>query len=250
MTAPVIAIIPARLASTRFPRKVLASQTGKPLIQHVCERVAQCPDLSRVVVATDSDEVRAVVEAFGTPCVMTREDHPNGSSRLAEAAAALGLRTDALVVNVQGDEPEIEPGAISAAISASRRTGAEVATIASPFAPGEDAGNPNVVKVVAGVNGLALYFSRSLIPHRRDGASPVHALPLKHVGLYVYRAGFLQQYVALPPTPLEQTEMLEQLRVLEHGFRIALALYPCATQGIDTPEQYAAFVARMRTRIG
>lgn len=244
MTTPTIAIIPARLASTRFPRKVLASATGKPLIRHVCERVALCRDVSRVVVATDSAEVAGVVRAFGGECVMTREDHPNGTSRLAEAASQLGLADDALVINVQGDEPEIEPSAISAAIRASRQTRAEVATIASPFAPGEDPSNPNIVKVVAGVNGLALYFSRSLIPHRREAAG-FGAAPLKHVGLYVYRSAFLQTYLTLAPTPLERTEMLEQLRVLEHGYRIALALHACTTQGIDTPEQYAAFVARV-----
>jgi 3-deoxy-manno-octulosonate cytidylyltransferase (CMP-KDO synthetase) len=244
VTTSTTAIIPARLASTRFPRKVLAAATGKPLIQHVCERVGLCRDLSRIVVATDSTEVRDVVRAFGGECVMTREDHPNGTSRLAEAAAALGLHGDALVVNVQGDEPEIEPDAISAAIRASRVTNAEVATIASPFAPGEDPSNPNIVKVVAGVTGLALYFSRSLIPHRRDAAG-FAAPPLKHIGLYVYRAAFLQTYVTLAPTPLERTEMLEQLRVLEHGHRIAVATHACTTQGIDTPEQYAAFVARL-----
>lgn len=244
----VIAIIPARLGSTRFPRKVLASETGRPLIWHVCERVKLCRDVDEIVVATDAAEVRDAVEPLGVRCVMTREDHPNGTSRLAEAAAKLGLEPDTLVVNVQGDEPEIEPGAISAAIGASRRTGAEVATIASPFAPGEDAGNPNVVKVVAGVNGLALYFSRALIPHHRDASAPRAAAAMKHVGLYVYRAAFLQTYVMLDSTPLERTEMLEQLRVLEHGFRIAVAEFACATQGVDTPAQYAGFVERWRRR--
>ncbi|MBI1189829.1 MAG: 3-deoxy-manno-octulosonate cytidylyltransferase [Tepidisphaera sp.] len=242
----VVAIIPARLASTRFPRKVLASDTGWPLIRHVCERVKMCPDIGEVVVATDAAEVQGAVQGFGVRCVMTREDHPNGTSRLAEAAATLGLGPEALVVNVQGDEPEIEPGAISAAIAASRRTGAEVATIASPFTPDEDAGNPNVVKVVAGVNGLAMYFSRALIPHHRDANSPRAAAAMKHVGLYVYRAEFLNTYVMLSPTPLERTEMLEQLRVLEHGYRIAVAEFACTTQGIDTPEQYAGFVSRWR----
>lgn len=240
-----VAVIPARLASTRFPRKVLASETGKPLIRHVCERAALARRVSRVVVATDADEVAAAVRAFGGEAVMTREDHPNGTSRLAEAAAILGLAPDALVVNVQGDEPEIEPAVIDAAVDAIERTGAEVSTIGSPFAPGEDAANPNLVKVVRRADGLALYFSRALIPHRRDAGGFAEP-PLRHVGLYVYRAAFLAAYAGLSPTPLERTEMLEQLRVLEHGYRVAVAVCEARGAGIDTPEQYAAFVARWK----
>ncbi len=237
-------MIPARMASTRLPGKMLLAQTGRPLIQHVFEQVRRAGGLSRVVIATDDPGIYSAARAVGAESVMTRADHPNGTSRLAEAAAALGLGDDSLIVNVQGDEPEIEPGAIEAAVLCARGSDAPVATLASPFFDGEDPANPNIVKVVRAADGHALYFSRSLIPHARAGGTPVS--PLKHVGLYTYRAGFLRSFAMLAPTPLEQCEMLEQLRVLEHGYRIAVAVYPCSTQGIDTPEQYDAFVRRFR----
>lgn len=241
----VVAIIPARLGSTRFPRKVLANATGKPLIQHVWESARLASSLSRVVIATDSHEVRDAVLAFGGECVMTREDHPNGSSRLAEAADALCLADHDIVVNVQGDEPEIDPGCIDVAVASLRSTSADAATIASPFAADEDPANPNLVKVVLARDGTALYFSRSLIPHTRHGGTPL--TPLRHVGLYVYRAATLRTYVQLAPTPLEQSEMLEQLRLLEHGLRIAVAVRTVTTTGIDTPAQYTEFVNRVRS---
>jgi 3-deoxy-manno-octulosonate cytidylyltransferase (CMP-KDO synthetase) len=244
-----VAIIPARLGSTRFPRKVLAADTGRPLIQHVCQRAALARRVSRVVVATDADEVARAVRGFGGEVVMTRADHPNGTSRLAEAAATLSLSPDSLIVNVQGDEPEVEPDAIDAAIDACERSGAQVATIASHFSPGEDPSSPHLVKVVRSMAGDALYFSRALIPHHRDPGGPATP-PLRHVGLYVYRRDFLDRYASLSPTPLEQTESLEQLRVLEHGYRIAVAVHDCTGQGIDTPEQYRAFVARWRAAGG
>ncbi|MBS0195237.1 MAG: 3-deoxy-manno-octulosonate cytidylyltransferase [Planctomycetes bacterium] len=246
MSVQAIAIIPARLGSTRFPGKVLAAQTGKPLIQHVWESAKRATSLARVVIATDDESVRAAVVRFGGEAVMTSPDHPNGSSRLAEAARHLSLPDDALVVNVQGDEPEMEPQVVDAAVELARLSGAEVATVASPFQPGEDPANPNLVKVVVGMHDLALYFSRSLIPHQRVGGD-ASAGPLRHVGLYVYRAAFLQRYVSLPPTPLERTEMLEQLRVLEHGYKVAVAVRDCRGQGIDTPEQYAEFVRRVKS---
>jgi 3-deoxy-manno-octulosonate cytidylyltransferase (CMP-KDO synthetase) len=236
------AIIPARMGSTRFPGKMLADKTGKPLIQHVYESVRRAKTLGRIIVATDDPRIQAAVERFGGEAVMTSPSHPNGTSRLAEAADKLGLPDKALVANIQGDEPEIEPAAIDAATDLARRN-FHVTTVASPFMPGEDPANPNIVKVVTGADGSALYFSRSLIPHHRERGKPV--APLKHVGLYAYRAGFLRKYVKLGPTPLEQSEMLEQLRVLEHGFKIGVAIVPCKTQGIDTPEQYAAFVSRV-----
>jgi 3-deoxy-manno-octulosonate cytidylyltransferase (CMP-KDO synthetase) len=237
------AIIPARMGSTRFPGKMLADKTGKPLIQHVYEAVRRAKTLDRIIVATDDARIQAAVERFGGEAVMTSPTHPNGTSRLAEAADKLGLPDGALVANIQGDEPEIEPAAIDAATDLARRD-VDVATVASPFMPGEDPANSNIVKVVCRADGTALYFSRSLIPHHRTGGTPVPHL--KHVGLYAYRAGFLRQYVKLAPTPLEQSEMLEQLRVLEHGFKIGVAVVPCKTQGIDTPEQYEAFVERWR----
>ena len=242
--AGAVAIIPARLGSTRFPRKVLADATGKPLIQHVWERARLARRVGRVVIATDAEDVRSAVARFGGEAVMTRADHPNGTSRLAEAADALGLPDATEIVNVQGDEPELDPGLIDAAIERLSRGDAEIATIASPFSPGQDPGDPNLVKAVLRPNGLALYFTRAHAPFPRAGGEPMS--PLRHVGLYAYSAGFLRVYARLAPTPLERCEMLEQLRALEHGYRIAAAILPSDHGGIDTPEQYAAFVARQR----
>lgn len=243
----VVAIIPARLASSRLPGKVLLNRTGKTLLQHVYESARGARRPSRFVVAADDAAVVRIAQGFGAEAVLTRVDHPNGTSRLAEACEMLGLADDAIVVNVQGDEPELDPSLIDAAVEALEETGAEVATIASPFGPGEDPSNPNVVKVVVSAAGMALYFSRALIPHRRD-ATGTSVPPLKHVGLYVYRVGFLKRYVELAPTALEQTESLEQLRVLWYGYRIAVAVRASRGQGIDTPEQYEAFVRKMAER--
>lgn len=241
-TTPIVAIIPARLGSTRFPRKMLAADTGRPLILHTCEAAARAALVSRVVVATDAPEIAGAVGAGFEP-VMTSPAHPNGTSRLAEAADRLGLPDDAVVVNVQGDEPEIDPALIDLAIRTLPESAAEVATVGSPFAPGQDPADPNIVKVVTDCRGRALYFSRSPIPFDRDGDG---VRPLKHVGLYVYRAGFLRRYVRLPATPLEHTEKLEQLRVLEHGHSIGVAVAEAHHVGIDTRAQYDAFVARWR----
>ena len=243
---PAVAIIPARMASTRLPGKMLLAATGTPLIVHVLESVRRAGSLSRIVVAADDERIAAAVKNARGECVLTRADHPNGTSRLAEASALLGLSPTTIVVNVQGDEPEIEPAVIDAAVHRLRLGGCEVSTVASPFAQGEDPANPNIVKAVTRPNGTALYFSRSLIPHPRAGG--VAVAPLKHVGIYAYRAEFLQRYASLPPTPMEQCEVLEQLRVLEHGYSIGVAVVPCRTQGIDTPEQYEAFVQRWKTR--
>ncbi|MFG0274511.1 MAG: 3-deoxy-manno-octulosonate cytidylyltransferase [Phycisphaerales bacterium] len=239
-----IAIIPARMGSTRFPGKVLAADTGHPLIWHVHERARAASCVSRVVVATESDDVVRAVEAFGGECVLTSPDHPNGASRLGEACELLGLSDDSIVVNVQGDEPELDPALIDCAVKTLIRTGAPVATIAAPFGDEEDPARPHIVKVVRRTDGSALYFSRSHIPYPRD-PSP-EARPLKHVGLYVYRRDFLRTYGTLAPTPLEKAEALEQLRMLEHGFSIAVAVREASHHGIDTPEDYRAFVARWR----
>jgi len=244
MNSEAVAIIPARMASTRFPGKMLADKTGFPLIRHVWEAAKKATCLSRICVATDDERIRAAVGAFGGEVVMTSPEHPNGTSRLAEAARLLGLRDEALIVNVQGDEPELEAGVIDAAVETARGSGAEVATVASPLSDGEDAADPNIVKVVLRADGSALYFSRAAIPYPRDGSAV--ATPLRHVGVYVYRAGFLQDYVRLVPTPLERTEVLEQLRVLEHGHRIVVAVRQCTSQGIDTPGQYEQFVERWK----
>jgi 3-deoxy-manno-octulosonate cytidylyltransferase (CMP-KDO synthetase) len=242
-------VIPAREGSTRFPGKVLARETGRPLIQHVCEQAAKARCAERVIVATDSRTVADAVERFGGEAALTRADHPNGTSRIAEVAESLD---DDIIVNVQGDEPEIEPELIDAAVEALlAHDDCVVGTAASPFMDDEDPADPNIVKVVCDSVGRALCFSRALIPHHRDAersTEPPAQSPLKHVGLYVYRRPFLAEYVKLPPTPLERTEHLEQLRILEHGERIAVAVRECRHHGIDTPEQYAAFVQRWRAR--
>lgn len=247
-----VAFIPARLGSTRFPGKVLADRTGRPLIQHVYEAVRGAAALSRVVIATDDAKVINAAARFGAEAVLTGTHHPNGTSRIAEAAAKLGLADDQIVVNVQGDEPELDPRAIDAAVAALVRceagAGAVVGTVASPMDGSDEPADPNVVKVVLDQRGCALYFSRSRVPFDRDGARTVRYL--RHIGMYVYRRRFLDQYVRLAPTPLEQAEQLEQLRVLEHGHRIAVAEFATRHVGIDTPEQYAAFVERWRARNG
>ena len=237
--SPATAVIPARYASTRLPGKVLLDRTGKPLIQHVFENVRRARQVDRVIVATDDERIVEAVQRFGGEAVMTRSDHPNGTSRIAEVT---GRIESALIVNVQADEPEIEPELIDLAIQTLKDSSScVVSTLGSPFASDEDPSDPNIVKVVMGPDGRALYFSRAVIPNDRGGQV---AQPLKHVGLYVYRRDFLMKYVTLPATPLEQAESLEQLRVLEHGYDIAVAIAKVSTHGIDTPEQYEAFVQR------
>lgn len=242
-----VAIIPARIGSTRFPGKVLRADTGKPLLLHVCERAAAASSVSRVIVATDAPEVRDALVGAGVEVVMTRVDHPNGTARLAEAADILGLDDETMVINVQGDEPEIDPGLIDATLELTARSGEPMGTLAGPFQPGEDPHDPNIVKVVAraGADGIgrAIYFSRAPIPFDRDGGG---VRPHKHAGLYVYRRAALARFVGLPESPLERTEKLEQLRAVEAGWGIALAIRPFAHVGIDTPEQYRAFVGRHR----
>jgi len=237
-----VAIVPARFASTRFPGKPLADLTGKPLILHVLERAAACKTVGRVIVATDDVRIHETVLRAGFESRMTRADHPNGTSRIAEVAESL---EEDLIVNIQGDEPQIEPELVDRTVMLlASRPDVHMATLVSPFAVGEDALNPNIVKCVRGVDGRALYFSRSLIPYDRDGQTGA-AKPMKHVGLYVYRRPFLKTFLALSPTPLECTESLEQLRVLEHGYTILCAEGEAHFTGIDTPEQYAAFVKRL-----
>ncbi len=241
-----IAIIPARYASTRFPGKPLLKETGKFLIQHVYEQVSRCRTLTSVVVATDDARIHEAVASFGGMAVMTREDHPTGTDRVAEAAAT----TDAdLIVNVQGDEPEIAPENIDRLVDIMRDDPATpIGTLACPFPSDGDPKNPNGVKVVISQTGRALYFSRSLIPYPREakGAPDNPSNWLLHLGLYAYRREFLFKLAKLAPTPLEEREKLEQLRVLEHGYSMAVAVVSRATGGVDTPEDYAAFVARWR----
>jgi len=239
-----VAIIPARFGSTRLPGKPLLDRTGKPLVVHVAERAASARSVTQVIVATDDSRIRDAVVAHGQQAVMTSPDHPNGTSRIAEVAQSLSPDVQ-IIVNVQGDEPLIDPAVIDAAVERLKLGNEPMSTVASPFAVGEDPADPNIVKVVLDQRGRALYFSRALIPHVRDlQLSPSDARPhLKHIGLYAYRREFLSTYVALPPTPAEELEKLEQLRALEHGHAIAVVTAVVEHHGIDTPEQYEAFVA-------
>lgn len=244
-----VIVVPARLASTRFPEKVLASTTGKPLVQHVAEAAARAKCCRLLVVAADDQRIVDALKPYGTRVVLTRKDHPNGTSRLAEAATLLNLEPDEIVVNAQGDEPELDPSVIDTAVSALINTpGASVGTVASVITDAEDLQNRNIVKVVRRLDGAALYFSRSPIPCDRDDQRLTEVRGLRHVGVYAYRHSFLSRYVNMPATPLERAEQLEQLRVLEHGHTIGVLVCSSAEPGIDTPEQYAAFVARYAAR--
>ena len=237
-------IIPARLASTRLPGKPLADLGGKPMVVRVAERAA-LSGAARVIVATDHEDILAACRAHGVEALMTRSDHPSGTDRIAEVAAAIGLAPDAVVVNVQGDEPLIDP-ALVAATAALITSEVPMATAAHPISAAEDVFNPNVVKVVLDAKGRALYFSRAAIPWHRDGFAqssatlPAGYRPLRHIGLYAYSQAFLQAYPALAVSPLEQVEALEQLRVLWNGYPIAVHLTDAApAAGIDTPEDLA-----------
>ena len=238
-------LIPARRASTRLPDKPLADLGGKPMVVRVAERAA-LGGARRVVVAADDAAIVQACEAHGVQVLLTRVDHPSGSDRLAEACTLLGLDGDDLVVNVQGDEPLIDPALIrDCAQLLAARPDCPVATAAHAIDNLADLANPNVVKVVCDSAGRALYFSRAPIPWWRDGAQAGQpALPtppaLRHIGLYAYRAGYLRRFPQLPEAPLERTEALEQLRVLWHGDRIAVHLAAAApAAGVDTPEDLA-----------
>jgi len=238
-------VIPARYASSRLPGKPLADIGGKPMVLHVLERALQAGAES-VVVATDDARVQQAVKAAGYQALMTSPEHQSGTERLVEVAETLGWADDTLVVNVQGDEPLIDPALIrEAARQLVLHDDAVMATLAHPIHDHADFINPNVVKVIADEAGYALYFSRAPIPWPRDAFAAQQAMPhelgaLRHVGLYAYRAGFLRTYASLASSPLERYEMLEQLRVLWHGHRISLGITPIApAPGVDTPEDLA-----------
>lgn len=236
------AIIPARYASTRLPGKPLLNRTGKPLIQHVVEAVSGAERIGRIVVATDDARIAAAVEAFGGEAVMTRADHISGSDRLAEAAGILGLGDEEIIVNVQGDEPEVPPACVDRLVDLLAASDVQMATLVTSIGAAE-AADPNRVKCVTDRAGRALYFSRCRIPYDRDDGGAV-AYKL-HLGVYAYRAGFLRRYTQLPATPAELAERLEQLRVLENSWSIATAEVDYDGAGIDTPADYEAFVARL-----
>lgn len=231
--APIAAIgvIPARYASTRLPGKPLLSIAGKPMIQHVYERARAARSLSSVLVATDDERIAAAVREFGGEVVMTSPGHRSGTDRVAEATRE---RQADVVVNIQGDEPLLEPQPLNALVSAfAERPGLEIATLATPIPHPEDATDPAAVKVVTDREGFALYFSRLPIPFYRDGQAGAY---WRHLGVYAYRKEALLRFASLTPTPLEQAEALEQLRALEHGMRILVLPTQHEAIGVDTPE--------------
>jgi 3-deoxy-manno-octulosonate cytidylyltransferase (CMP-KDO synthetase) len=240
-------VIPARYASSRLPGKPLLRQTGKYLVQHVYEQARRARRAGDVLVATDDPRIVAAVASFGGRAVLTRRDHPSGTDRVAEVARRLDAD---VVINLQGDEPLVDPAALDLLPALLERDpDADVATLAVPLPSAEHWRNPNCVKVVCDAAGRALYFSRSPIPFVRDGQPDFAARPprfLQHLGLYAYRRPFLLALAALPPEPLEQLEKLEQLRVLALGRRIQVGVVPHATVGVDTPDDYERFVRMYR----
>jgi 3-deoxy-D-manno-octulosonate cytidylyltransferase len=237
----VLAVIPVRWGSTRFPGKALADLSGRPLVEHVWRHATAARSIDRVVVATDDERIRAAVTAFGGEAVMTADTHQSGTDRVAEVALTTPCR---IVVNIHGDEPLLGPGARDAAVAPLLADdNVEATTLAAPLAEGDDAGDPHLVKVVTAANGDALYFSRSPIPFRRNqeaGGGFLH-----HIGLYALRRELLAEFSRWAPGTLEQAEGLEQLRLLEHGRRLRVVLVPHSFPGIDTPEDLARVAARM-----
>lgn len=246
----VVGILPARLESTRLPRKPLLRETGKTLIQHTWEAASEAKSLDTVLIAVDSQELLDAVRSFGGVGVLTGE-HPSGTDRIAEVADRCCPDAE-VIVNIQGDEPEIDPGHIDAAVEALRdRSDWQMSTLVTPLKDRESLLSPHVVKAVCAADGRALYFSRSCVPFVRDrsidetleqGMSPWK----QHLGLYAYRRDFLLKLSTLPPSPLEMLEKLEQLRVLEHGASLGTVEVPASAPGIDTPEDYRHFVLRWR----
>ena len=246
--ARVAVVIPARHGAVRLPGKPLLRETGKYLIQHVYERAALASCVDEVLVATDDERIRAAVESFGGRAVLTSPQHRSGTDRVAEAARS--LHAD-IIVNVQGDEPEIEPDAIDLAVRLLERHGdADISTLAAPTCDPARLRDPSLVKVVLDSRGYALYFSRAPIPASKSypdfppGDSHVY---LGHIGLYAFRRDSLFRFAGLDRSPLETHEGLEQLRALEHGYRIIVGVCSHQARGIDTPEDYRAFVERWRT---
>jgi 3-deoxy-manno-octulosonate cytidylyltransferase (CMP-KDO synthetase) len=241
----ILGVIPARFASSRFPGKALATIAGKPMRQHVYERASQARYVSKLIIATDDKHIYDAARAFGALVRMTRTDHLSGTDRAAEVASTENAD---LIVNIQGDEPLIDPAAIDASVLALLdESGPPMGTLKKRIEDPSEIPNPNVVKVVTDRSGDALYFSRCPIPHVRDG-STTH---FKHIGLYVYRREFLLRYSDLPVGPLERVERLEQLRALENGYRIRVVETEYDSLGVDTPEDlervstlFEAFISR------
>ena len=250
---PFKVVIPARLGSTRLPRKVLRPLHGKPLLQWVWE-AARASAAEQVIVAADDAEVLDACRAFGADARLTAASHQSGTDRIDEIARTAGWSDDTLVVNLQGDEPLMPPALIrQAAQLLAGDAGADIATLCHPLHAREEWLNPNVVKLVMDSFGYALYFSRAPIPWKREGTSAESPLPrglaFRHIGLYAYRVGALRRFSALPPAPLEQCEMLEQLRALSHGLRIKVGISEAPPpRGVDTEDDLAAVDALLASR--
>lgn len=242
----ILVVIPARYGSTRFEGKPLADILGKPMIVHVWERARSARSADRVLVATDDERIRRAVEAHGGEAVLTSREHPTGTDRVAEVARALDHE---IIINVQGDEPLLEPGMVDEVAGLLLDDPeAEMATLMTPIDTDEEFHRPNVVKVVADGAGYALYFSRAPIPYQRVlGVAQPHV----HIGIYGYRREFLMAFTRLAPTPLERAESLEQLRALEHGYRIRIAAtrFPYAGISVDTPDDIEAVKAVLTRRV-
>jgi len=236
----VLGVIPARLASTRLPRKVLREVAGQPLLYWVHRAALACPQFDQVLIATDSIEVEALCRERGWPSLLTSPELPSGTDRLH---AVSQLMDADIYVNIQGDEPLLEPGHIAAILAPFALPHVDVSTLKVPCRQ-EDIGNPNAVKVVTAIDGRALYFSRSTIPFDRDGTGQTRVW--KHLGLYAYRKAALQRFASLPVGTLEQTERLEQLRLLENGLTLHVAEAPCDTIGVDTEEDLERVAAVLR----
>ncbi|MEN6386324.1 MAG: 3-deoxy-manno-octulosonate cytidylyltransferase [Phycisphaerales bacterium] len=243
----ILAVIPARYESTRFPGKVLAKQTGKYLIQHTWEQVRKVSVIEDVIIATDSEIVLKACREFGAKCVMTSAAHQSGTDRIAEAVS--NIKVD-IIINVQGDEPEIEPGNVELlARLMLDNPDTKMATLIAKFETKEQVENPNIVKVVIDKNHDAMYFSRSVIPYCRKNPSVGNVNDYyRHLGIYAYTKDFLLKITKLPLGKQEQIEQLEQLRVIENGYKIKTGLVSHIAAGIDTPEQYNEFVTRMNQK--
>ncbi|HUI54742.1 MAG TPA: 3-deoxy-manno-octulosonate cytidylyltransferase [Bryobacteraceae bacterium] len=233
MPRKILGVIPARFSSSRFPGKVLASISSKSMLQHVFERASQARYLTSTIIATDDEQISRVARSFGAPVRMTRADHLSGTDRVAEVAST---ETAAIIVNIQGDEPLIDPAAIDAAIlPLVHDPDIVMATLAKRIEDPREIADPNVVKVISNRDGDAVYFSRCAIPYQRDTTAGPAVPRYKHIGLYVYRRDFLLGYSSLPIGPLEQAERLEQLRAIENGFHIRVVETEYDSLGVDTP---------------
>ncbi len=241
----VVVVIPARYGSTRFEGKVLANDTGKFLVQHTYEQAMCASSVDSVLIATDSDEVMVACQKFDGRCVMTSVSHQSGTDRIAEAIESVDAD---IIVNVQADEPEIDPGAIDYLVGLlADNPDAQMATLVTRFETAQQVADPNVVKALLDVNGRAIYFSRSVIPYdRATGGVGDLSLYYRHLGIYAYRRDFLLEFTSLEQGTFEKAEKLEQLRAVENGHTIMAGIVEHSCEGIDTAEQYAAFVARCK----